>query len=89
VRRAILGTGIGLDLHDPADAAAAVALAHEQNPEQAARRLVHRAGEKAAQVVGGRQEYLSASSDGTIQPKRVKKSGMSEERKSSTTWDPL
>lgn len=89
MRRAILGASVGLDVHDPSDAAGDAVIAHEEGPQQAARRLVDRTGEEAAQLPGRRQEYLSAMSDGTIQPKSAKKRGISDVRKRSTTCEPL
>jgi hypothetical protein len=89
VRGAILGSRIGLHLDDPARAAAAASLANQERPNQAASRLDDGPREEAGKVIGGRQGYISARSGGTIQPNRAKKSGMSDERKSSTTWEAL
>jgi hypothetical protein len=89
VRGAILGPGVGLHLDDPARAAAMATLADQERPDQAAGRFDDGPLEEAGEVIGGRQLYISARSGGTIQPNRAKKSGMSDERKSSTTWDAL
>jgi len=87
MRGAVLGSGVRLDLDDPADPAHPPPLANEQRPEEAARRLVDGSREQAAQVDGAAQLNCARRSDGTIQPKSAKKSGMNEERNRPTTWD--
>ena len=89
VRGAVLGARVRLHLDDPAGAAVPSLLAHQKDPDQAAGCLDDVTREQEGQVSRGRQVYISARSGGTIQPNRVKKSGMSESRKSSTTWDAL
>jgi hypothetical protein len=89
VRGTVLRAGVRLHLDDPAAAAALASLAHEKHPDQAAGCLDDGTREQTGQVGRGCQVYISARSGGTIQPNSVKKSGMSDERKSSTTWDAL
>ena len=78
VRGTVLGAGVRLHLDDPAGAAALSSLAHEKDPDQAAGCLDDVTREEEGQVSRGRQVYISARSGGTIQPNRVKKSGMSD-----------
>jgi hypothetical protein len=89
VRGTVLGACVGLHLDDPAGAAVPTLLTHEKDPDETPGCLDDVTREKEGQVSRGRQVYISARSGGTIQPNRVKKSGMSESRKSSTTWDAL
>jgi hypothetical protein len=89
VRRPILGSRVGLDLDDAPDAQASCALANEQRPEEAGRRLADGSREEASQVDDEPQRYFSRRSDGVIPPTIAKKSGSSEARNRSTTWDEL
>jgi len=89
VRGTVLGSPVGLDLDDPSDPAGSPTLAYEQRSEQAGRRLDDGTREQPGEVAGGPQRYVSRRSDGTIHPKSTKKSGMSEARNRSTTWDEL
>jgi len=87
VRGTILGSRVGLNLDDPPNPPGALPFADKERPEEALRRLDDGSREKAGQVAGGRQGKSSRRSDGTIQPKSRRNSGMSESRKSPTTWD--
>ena len=89
MRGAILRSRVRLDLDDQADPAAPFAFSNKPCPDQAAGGVNDRASQEAVQVTDWRQRYLVARSDGTIQPKRAKKRGMSDARNRSTTWEAL
>jgi hypothetical protein len=80
MRRAVVGPAVCLDLRDAGDALAGAVHAHEPCSDEAAGGRQHGPAEQALELGGRAQEYSPARSSGTIQPKRVKKSGMSDVR---------
>ena len=86
---AVLGPGVGLDLHDPAGTSSAGCLAHEDGPQQPASRRDDGLPDEVPEVGVAAQPYGSRRSAGMIQPNSAKKSGISDVRNSSAIWEGL
>jgi hypothetical protein len=80
MRGPILGATVGLDLGDSAQPLPCPVDADQASSHQAPRGLDDGSAEEVVQVDRGAQRYLEARSDGVIQPKSTKKSGISDER---------
>ena len=74
--RPVIGAAIGLDLHDPADAAAGRVITDQPRPEQGAGRVLDRTGQPGAVRLAQEPGKSAVMVSGTRNPKTAKKAGM-------------